>query len=177
MAVPRFDPCRLDHTNQCNVWDSMFASLPNQSGFGADRFDIEIVAVLAEITGPGNREPQSNLEGLGFESIAETCTDLGNDENLTGAAGDNTFEVVNPRGEEEESDKQLTMLSEDVMLDMSEMEIDTLHNQEALHAQVKRLLAYSKAKVNKLEDVAHLGLGDDNGDGGDSVDGDAELAD
>ncbi|KAI9621316.1 hypothetical protein H4Q26_015814 [Puccinia striiformis f. sp. tritici PST-130] len=49
---PSFDPCRLDHTNQCNVWDSMFASLPNQSGFGADRFDIEIVAVLAEITGP-----------------------------------------------------------------------------------------------------------------------------
>ncbi|KAI7955004.1 hypothetical protein MJO28_005404 [Puccinia striiformis f. sp. tritici] len=143
----QLDPCRLDHTNQCDIWDSMFASLPNHSGFGTDHFDIEIVAVLAEITGP---------------------------ENL---AGDNTFEVVNPRGEEEESDEQLTMLLEDVMLDMPEMEIDTLRNQEALQAQVKRLLAYSKAEVNKLEDVAHLGLGDDNDNGGDSVDGDVELAD
>ncbi|POW22453.1 hypothetical protein PSHT_01135 [Puccinia striiformis] len=116
-------------------------------------------------------------KSLGFESIAETCTDLGNDENLTRVAGDNTFEVVNPRGEEEESDEQLTMLLEDVMLDMPEMEIDTLRNQEALQAQVKRLLAYSKAEVNKLEDVAHLGLGDDNDNGGDSVDGDVELAD
>ncbi|KAI9621434.1 hypothetical protein KEM48_014194 [Puccinia striiformis f. sp. tritici PST-130] len=47
----------------------MFASLPNHSGFGTDHFDIEIVAVLAEITGPENREPQSNLGVLALNLL------------------------------------------------------------------------------------------------------------
>ncbi|KAH9472272.1 hypothetical protein MJO29_001937 [Puccinia striiformis f. sp. tritici] len=115
---------------------------------------------------------------LGFESITKTWTDPGNHQNRTGAAGDNILEVVDPTGEEEESNGQLTALSENVMLEMAEMEHDALRDQEALQAQFKRLPAYFKAEVNELEeDLAGLGLGDDDADGGDNVDGDTELAD
>ncbi|KAH9463075.1 hypothetical protein MJO29_008674 [Puccinia striiformis f. sp. tritici] len=163
-----YQPCSLTgstpsgSTNQTEFLDPMLARLSSPSGFGTDLLDFEIGAALAENIGPGNRGPHPNSDGLRFQSFTRTGTDLGSNENSTAAASDNNLENANPTGEgaesqeanptqeREESDKRLTTLSEDEMLEMAEMELDALRDQEALHAQVKRLPAYLKAEVDEL---------------------------
>ncbi|KAH9471099.1 hypothetical protein MJO28_003075 [Puccinia striiformis f. sp. tritici] len=165
---PIYQPCSLSgstpsgSTHQKEFLDPMLARLSTPSGFGTDLLDFEIGAALAENTGPGNRGPHSNSDGPRFQSFTRTGTDLGINENSTGAAGDNNLENANPTGEgaeshevnptreREESDERLTTLSEDEMLEMAEIERDSLRDQEALHAQIKRLPAYLKAEVNEL---------------------------
>ncbi|KNF04423.1 hypothetical protein PSTG_02339 [Puccinia striiformis f. sp. tritici PST-78] len=140
----------------------MLARLSSPSGFGTDLLDFKIAAALAENNSPGNHGPYSNSDSLHFQSFTRTGTDLGINENSTEAAGDNNLKIVNPTGEGADSheanptrergksDERLTTLSEDEMLELAEMELDALRDQEALHAQVKRLPAYLKAEVDEL---------------------------
>ncbi|POW17701.1 hypothetical protein PSTT_00298 [Puccinia striiformis] len=149
-------------TNPGDFLDPMLARLSSPSGFGTDLLDFKIAAALAENNSPGNHGPYSNSDSLHFQSFTRTGTDLGINENSTEAAGDNNLKIVNPTGEGADSheanptrergksDERLTTLSEDEMLELAEMELDALRDQEALHAQVKRLPAYLKAEVDEL---------------------------
>ncbi|KAI9605670.1 hypothetical protein H4Q26_004035 [Puccinia striiformis f. sp. tritici PST-130] len=132
------------------------------SGFGTDLLDFKIAAALAENNSQEIMVLIQTLTASHFQSFTRTGTDLGINENSTEAAGDNNLKIVNPTGEGADSheanptrergksDERLTTLSEDEMLELAEMELDALRDQEALHAQVKRLPAYLKAEVDEL---------------------------
>ncbi|KAA1108199.1 hypothetical protein PGT21_003630 [Puccinia graminis f. sp. tritici] len=153
---PSNHPCSLPGstrpglTNPSDLLDPMLASLSSHSGFGDDflNIDIDIAAALAANDGRANGVPQLNQD-LPFDPVTQASTNIGHNEN-DAATGDDDPEASNPTGDKEESNKRLTMLPDDVMLEMAEMELDALRDQEALHAQVKRLPAYLKAEVDEL---------------------------